>query len=124
MKKILLVLLAVLTLVITTDFSHAKVTKPAAKHVKMVAKAKKPIFILTCDNCTYPHDYKVVLQYNPTPKTILNAVVYDSAGNVIASNAYNVFTSVTQTAADAYTFANLYIQVGSIMINSSGQYFR
>jgi hypothetical protein len=117
-------MLALLLFVGTTDFSHAKATKSAPKHLKAAVKAKKPIFILTCNSCTYPYDYKVVLQYNPTPKTILNATVYDSGNNVIASNAYNVFTSVTQSAPDAYTFTGLYIQVGSIMVNSSGQYFR
>jgi hypothetical protein len=121
MKKTLLVLLAMLTLVIKTDFSHAKVPKPVAKHLKAVTKAKKPIFILHCDNCTYPYTYKVVIQYNPTPKTILNADVYDSSNNLIQSGAYNVFSSVTQTSG-GYTFSNFYVKVGAIMVNSSGEY--
>jgi hypothetical protein len=124
MKKILLVLLVMLTFVGTTDFSHAKTTKPPVKAHKAVLKLKKPIFILNCSTCTYPNDYNVYIQYNPTPHTIMSVNVYDSGNNLIASNAYNVFSSVTQTAADAYTFANFYVKVGSIMVNSSGQYVR
>jgi hypothetical protein len=123
MKKILLVLLAMLTFIGATDFSHAKATNPTVKAHKVALK-KKPIFILNCSTCTYPNNYNVYIQYNPTPHTIMSVNVYDSANNLIASNAYNVFSSVTQTAANAYTFANFYVQVGAIMVTSSGQYVR
>ncbi|RYU92411.1 hypothetical protein EWM62_02965 [Mucilaginibacter terrigena] len=123
MKKILLVLLAMMIFAGTNDFSHAKGTKPSVKHVIAAKKVAKPIFILHCDNCTFPYSYAVYIQYNPTPHTILNADVYDSSGTLIASHAYNTFTSVTQTA-NGYTFSNFYVQVGSIMINSSGEYIR
>ncbi|MFA6245644.1 MAG: hypothetical protein WC615_01805 [Mucilaginibacter sp.] len=123
MKKILLVLLAMVLFTGATDFSHAKATKPPVKTLKATLKLKRPIFNLSCSTCTYPNDYIVYVQYNPTPQTILNVNVYDSGNNLIASNAYNVFSSVVQTA-NGYTFSNFYVKVGPNMVNSSGEYRR
>jgi hypothetical protein len=123
MKKILLVMLAMLVFAGTTYFSQAKATKPPVKTLKHTLKLKRPIFNLSCSTCTYPNDYTVYIQYNPSPQTILNVNVYDSANNLIAGSAYNVYSSVIQTA-NGYTFSNFYVKVGANMVNSSGEYRR
>ncbi|MES2265856.1 MAG: hypothetical protein V4520_03790 [Bacteroidota bacterium] len=123
MKKISIILLAVLALSGVANFSNAKSTKPKAKFSKAVIKPKKPIFLLSCSTCTFPNDYSVHIQYNPSTYAILNVDVYDSSNNLIASDADFVFSTPTQTS-NGYTFSNFYVKVGGVMVNSSGEYRR